>query len=474
MAKPSSRCLLSRLVVLCMAFLSITGAPFFPARTAHALQAGQPVMPAILHLHPLLHAAINARTGASLPCLANVAPPLCYSPQQIRRAYEIEPLVSGGVRGQGRNIVIIDDYQDPTLLTDLALFDKLFGLNEPQLNIIAPFGLHPFDSRSSAAIGFSLEIALDVQWAHAVAPDATINLVLGNPAGDNVRQQIDALISGTEYAVANNLGDVISLSVGLGETCYTAEEVQRWHQAFRLAREKHISVVASSGDSGSAVAVCSGAGNPVTEGQGVNYPASDPLVSGVGGTTLLASQKGEYLGEMVWNRSTSDAGATGGGFSVLFPRPAFQDGVPGMKMMRGVPDIAYNGDPFTGFPVVTSSFFSGMTIILPVGGTSAGAPQWAAIIALCNQVAGRRLGFLNGALYHIGKDGLYAKTFRDITIGNNAFTFHDQKGNVQTIPGFDAEPGWDPTTGLGTPRTARLSTILALSENTADDGADAA
>ncbi|HZO73425.1 MAG TPA: S53 family peptidase [Ktedonobacteraceae bacterium] len=473
MAKPSSRYLLSRMIVLFLVFMSIPCAPFFPARTAHAIQTGQPVMPAILHLHPLLSAAINAKTGVSLPCLANIAPPLCYSPQQIRRAYDIEPLVSGGVRGQGRSIVIIDDYQDPTLLADLALFDKLFGLNEPQLNIVAPFGLHPFDPRSSAAIGFSLEIALDVQWAHAIAPDATINLVLGNPAGDTVRQQIDGIISGTEYAVANNLGDVISLSVGLGETCYTAEEMQRWHQAFRLAREKHISVLASSGDSGSAAAICNGTGEPVTEGQGVNYPASDPLVSGVGGTTLLASQKGEYLGEMVWNRSTSDAGATGGGFSVLFPRPAFQDEVPGIKMMRGVPDIAYNGDPFTGFPVVTSSFFPGMTIILPVGGTSAGAPQWAAVIALCNQIAGRRLGFLNSALYHISKDGLSAKAFHDITIGNNAFTFHNEKGAVQTIPGFDAEHGWDPTTGLGTPKTARLSTILALAENTVDDGVDA-
>ncbi|HLG62516.1 MAG TPA: S53 family peptidase [Ktedonosporobacter sp.] len=473
MTKPSSCCFLFRLIVLFVAFLSMTGAPFFSGKTAHAVRTGQPVMPAILHLHPLIRAAINAKSGASLPCLANVAPPLCYSPQQIRRAYDIEPLVDGGVRGQGRSIVIIDDYQDPTLLADLALFDKLFGLNEPQLNIVAPFGLHPFDPRSSAAIGFSLEIALDVQWAHAIAPDATINLVLGNPAGDNVRQQIDGIISGTEYAVANNLGDVISLSVGLGETCYTAEEVQRWHQAFRLAREKHIGVLASSGDSGSAAAICNSAGEPVAEGQGVSYPASDPLVSGVGGTTLLASQKGEYLGEMVWNRSTSDAGATGGGFSVLFPRPAFQDEVPGFKTMRGVPDIAYNGDPFTGFPVVTSSFLPGMTIILPVGGTSAGAPQWAAVVALCNQIAGRRLGFLNSALYHISRDGLYAKTFHDIIIGNNAFTFHSEKGNVQTIPGFDAGRGWDPTTGLGTPKAARLSTILALAGNTVDDEVDA-
>ena len=187
---------------------------------------------------------------------------------------------------------------------------------------------------------------------------------------------------------------------------------------------------------------------------------------------MLASQKGEYLGEMVWNESKSGEGATGGGFSALFPRPAFQDEVYSIKQMRGVPDIAYNSDPFTGFPVVTSSFLPGVTIILPVGGTSAGAPQWAAVIALCDQIAGRRLGFLNSAFYQIAKDGLYARTFHDITIGNNAFTFQGEKGNLQTIPGFDAERGWDPATGLGTPKTARLSTILALARNTMDDGAD--
>src|SRR5579883_304786 len=95
------------------------------------------------------------------------------------------------------------------------------------------------------------------------------------------------------------------------------------------------------------------------------------------------------------------------------------------------------------------------------------------VVALCNQIAGRRLGFLNSALYHISRDGLYAKTFHDIIIGNNAFTFHSEKGNVQTIPGFDAGRGWDPTTGLGTPKAARLSTILALAGNTVDDEVDA-
>src|SRR5579885_795347 len=165
MAKPSSCSLLSRLIVLLVAFLSITSTSFLPTKTAQAIQTGQPVMPAVLHLRPLLKYAMKAKEGASLPCLANTAPPLCYSPQQIWGAYNIEPLVSGGVRGRGRSIVIIDDYQDPTLLTDLALFDRIFGLNAAQLNIIAPFGLHPFEPRNSAAVGFSLEIALDVQWA---------------------------------------------------------------------------------------------------------------------------------------------------------------------------------------------------------------------------------------------------------------------------------------------------------------------
>src|SRR5437660_10381695 len=273
MAKPSSRCLPSRLIVLFCVFLSIMSAPVFQTKTAHAVQAGRPAMPAILHRHPLLQAAIRAKVGVSLPCLASTAPPLCYSPQQIRRAYDIEPLVSGGVRGQGRRIVIIDDYQNPTLLTDLTLFDRLFGLNEPKLNVIAPFGLHPFDPKNPAAAMFSLEIALDVQWAHAIAPGATINLVLGNPAGDTERQQLDGIISATEYAVANNLGDVISLSIGIGETCYSAEELQHLHQAFRSAREKHISILASSGDAGSAVATGNSAGKPVAVGQAGNYPS---------------------------------------------------------------------------------------------------------------------------------------------------------------------------------------------------------
>ncbi len=462
MAKPSSRSLSFHSVIVLIVLLSMFHGLFLVTKTAQAADFAPPKFPAILHLYPLTQSAIRVESGRALPCLSSSAPPLCYSPQQIHQAYEIQPLLGMGIRGKGRRIVIVDAYQNPSLETDLALFDKIFGLNDPKLNIIAPFGLHPFDPRNGSVIGFALEIALDVQWAHAIAPDATINLVLGNPSSDNLRGQIDGLISATEYAIANNLGDVLSLSVGTGETCYSAEEVQRWHQAFKTAREKHISVLASSGDTGSSVIACDSAGTPVANGQGVNYPASDPLVSGVGGTTLLATQTGEYLGEMAWNRSAQEAGATGGGFSTLFPRPTYQDRIPGIDKTRGVPDIAYDGDPFTGFPVVTSSFLPGLTLILPVGGTSAGAPQWAGVIALCDQVAGRQLGFLNPTLYQISKESLYPKAFHDITLGNNAFTSRDARGRFVTTPGFDASVGWDPTTGVGTPRAARLSTILAL------------
>ncbi|HEU5228643.1 MAG TPA: hypothetical protein VFU49_12585, partial [Ktedonobacteraceae bacterium] len=205
MAKPGSRYLSFRLTVLLIVLLSMVNSALL-VKTAYALPSDQPEIPVLLHLYPLTNAAMKVKAGGSLPCLASVAPPLCYSPQQIRQVYDIEPLVKGGIRGQGRRIIIISDYQSPTLLTDLTLFDKLFGLGEPKLSIVAPFGLHPFDSRNAGAVGFALEMALDVQWAHAIAPDATINLVLGNPSSDNLRGQVDGIIGATEYAVANNLG----------------------------------------------------------------------------------------------------------------------------------------------------------------------------------------------------------------------------------------------------------------------------
>ncbi len=412
----------------------------------------------ITPIRPMFNEAVKVTSPALLPCLSRTTLPLCYSPQQIRRAYGIQPLLDAGITGKGYTIVIIDDYQSPSIRSDLALFDKIFGLPNPKLNIIAPQGLKPFDPTNGAAVSFSEEISLDVEWSHAVAPDATIDLVLGNPPNDTFRGQIQGFTDALNYATANNLGGVYSLSVGAGETCYSAGQLQSLHQSFKRAQDNHSTVYVSSGDNGSAVAVCDKTGTPVAVAKGVNYPSSDPLVSGVGGTTLLASKSGKYIGETTWNESAVGGGATGGGFSRIFPRPSYQNGVSGIGAYRGVPDVAYNADPLTGVPIVIS--LGNATLIAPIGGTSAGAPQWAGITALAEQAVGKRVGFLNGTFYRILMSKSYSQAFHDITTGNNAFTFKDGSGKTVTIPGYNAGNGWDPTTGVGTPKAAGLIKLL--------------
>lgn len=455
------------LAVLLSVLFSVVAAQ--PAAYAASRSVPQDIQNSITPIHPMLDAAVNAKSAALLPCLNSKTLPLCYSPQQIRRAYGIQPLLNAGITGKGRTIVIIDDYQSPSLRSDLALFDKIFSLPNPKLNIIAPQGLKPFDPRSGAAVSFSEEISLDVEWSHAVAPDATIDLVLGNPANDTFNGQIQALADAMSYATVHNLGGVYSLSVGVGETCYSATQLQSFHQSFQRARDNHSTVYVSAGDSGSASLVCDNTGKPLAFAQTVEYPASDSLVSGVGGTTLLASTSGAYVAETTWNESALGAGATGGGFSKIFRRPSYQNGVPGIKAYRGVPDVAYDADPLTGVPVVIS--IGNATLIIPIGGTSAGAPQWAGITALAEQAAGKRLGFLNGTFYRILKSKSYSKAFHDITTGNNAFSIKDNNGKTVTIPGYNAGRGWDATTGVGSPKAAGLVKLLVeYKDKDYDDG----
>jgi subtilase family serine protease len=172
-------------------------------------------------------------------------------------------------------------------------------------------------------------------------------------------------------------------------------------------------------------------------------PASDPNVTGVGGTRLLADGTGAYLSETAWNTAS---GASGGGFSTIYRRPGYQATAHDNKKSRGVPDLAYNADGTTGYLAVWNGR-GGL-----VHGTSAGAPQWAGIAALADQAAGHRLGALNQRLYRIAKSDAYGSAFHDITTGNNTFG---------GIAGYSAGPGWDPVTGLGSPQVATLVGLLA-------------
>lgn len=401
---------------------------------------------------------IHGNASAAIPpCLTNTTEPRCYDPQQIRNAYNIQPLLNEGITGKGHTVVLIDFATSTSLANDVHLYDQLYGLKDPKIYVISPF------APPSINPSFYTETALDIETVHSIAPDATIDLVLANV--DFASQPQDFLsgaLAVTKYAVDHNLGDVISQSFGVGETCAGSSYLQQEQQVFSKARAKGITVLASSGDNGAAAPyVCSG--GLINVGKGVNLPAADPLVTSVGGTTLNATVgMGKYVAETTWNEYNAGAGATGGGISTLFPVPSYQNRIAGLTG-RGVPDVAFDGDPLTGVPVVFSQ--QGGTFIVSVGGTSVGSPAWAAVVVLANQYAGKRLGFLNDALYGLSNSKAYGRGFHDITTGNNTVTipeFDPTTGKIiyVLIPGYNAGPGWDAVTGLGTPKVSALIALL--------------
>ncbi len=390
----------------------------------------------------------------------------CYDPYQIRHAYGIDTLIAAGFDGGGKTIVIVDAFQDPYLVGDLNDFNSFYSL--PSLNglggppdsslgtftEVAPDGLGPFD------IGWAEEITLDVEWAHAIAPGANITLVLAKSNSDA------DILSATKYAVDNDLGDVISQSFGENESCMDPALLAQQHQVFADATMKGITIFASSGDSGAAQANCDG----TAAVKAVSSPASDPLVTAVGGTELDAARycltslgcdpatspvPGTRLGEVAWNEFALGIGATGGGFSLVYDEPSYQQGTIHGGKQRGVPDVSYNAAVEHG---VLVRLFGNWYLF---GGTSAGTPQWAAILGIADQRAGYNLGFINKALYHIGQaKSHYSTSFFDVTSGNNS---------APGVPGFNAGPGWDPTTGLGSPSTVQLVDYL-IQFTSAGDG----
>jgi subtilase family serine protease len=411
-----------------------------------------------VRLQPLIQFASNTpisdNSGSGngtrhFSCQSPNAKAICYGPSQIRKAYNIQPLLDDGVTGKGATIVIVDAFQAPDIQNDLKSFDQAFGLNDTDLNIIAPDGLTPFDPQNADQVGWSAEISLDVEWAHAVAPDATIDLVLSK--SDEERD----LVSAINHAIDEDLGDVITMSFGINETCMAGQQL--WHQAFREATSKGITLLASSGDTGAAETSCDGT-KPV---KAVLYPAVDPFVTAVGGTQLHADlSTGEYHDEVAWNEPTYQAG-TGGGFSTSFPKPFYQNSVNGIGKYRGIPDVSYDAAIGDGGVIVRWSEAPKGAGFYVVGGTSSGSPQWAGIVALAAQDGKSRIGLLNTTIYSSDQKPHYSSNFYDVTSGNNSITLPDANNKPVTIEGYSAEPGWDPTTGWGSPQAAALVPYLA-------------
>jgi subtilase family serine protease len=416
----------------------VLSAPLLLGASAPVASVGHAMTPASESASQVDFFPDSETDAIRLPLCLNAIPLGCFRPETIRAAFGIKPVLDQGITGKGVTIVVIGAFRQPALESDLAMFDNAW--TQPQApsppvagkpRVITMDGTPPFDPNPKGVqFPFSLEQSIDVEWAHAIAPDASIVVVEAKS-----EQDVD-LVAATKYAVDHNLGDIISQSFGEAEMCAAPAVLEEQHAVFQKASELGMTIFASSGDQGAARHACDGPGFVLS----ASTPASDPLVTAVGGTHLVAGKDGVYQTETAWN--IPDKAASGGGFSTLFRRPGWQAPFQKDNKARGVPDVAYAAESFV-------AFWNTHGVV--VAGTSAGPPQWAGIIALADQAAGHRLGSINKTLYHIGKSDAYSTAFNDITSGNNS---------IMGIAGFEAAPGWDAVTGLGTPQVANLIPLL--------------
>jgi subtilase family serine protease len=312
------------------------------------------------------------------------------------------------------------------------------------------------------------EEMMDVEMAHAIAPGAAIRISpVAVPRTDLSLSRIsEYLISLVRHALQSSpQSGVITVTESISDVCPTISQYYELDRLLRVAAARGITVVASSGDSGPSTPDCGDTvdGRWLYAAPGAGLPAADPLVTGVGGTRLRIGPSGQYLGERAWQQSFVGSGAwsdwpgsfaSGGGYSV-YPAPPYQRGRIGGDGARGVPDVAADADSTTG--IVTTYVRNGRAGYMPAAGTSASAPLWAGIVALADQAAHRKLGFINTGLYRIAESPHYHEAFHDVVAGNNTIRF---RTGWPARAGYRARPGWDAVTGWGTPRAAGLAALL--------------
>jgi subtilase family serine protease len=428
-----------------------------------------------------------------------------YAPADIWAAYGVDRLHAKGLTGKGQTIVVVDSYGSPTALQDLQTFSRTFGLSDPDLTIIYPDGNPTYNPRRSDEASWAVETSLDLQWAHAIAPDARLVLIAANPVESTGVQGFPSMFKGIAYAVENYPGSVISQSFGVYEQSFqSAADVQadKYHRVYEQAVDAGCTLLACSGDEGTANT--DKFGRLVDPFPTVCWPASDPLVTACGGSQLqwgwrwtpavsrddfwaaVTRLNGNWLAaiaetgflnsdnnakgrtEAVWNEVATPGSplATGGGLSILFPAPDYQAGLSQgvLQGRRGVPDITWNAALDGGVMTYVDHFnpyaeqFQGW---LNCTGTSASTPQIAGLIALANQLRAQNgkgpIGYLNPVLYKLPPEDfndIVPQTFGPVTLGDNT-----QYGSG--VPGFPTTPGYDLTTGLGSPRAYKFVHDLA-------------
>jgi subtilase family serine protease len=391
----------------------------------------------------------------------------CLGPPDIRTAYGLTSLLNSGFTGVGETIVIIDSYGSPTIDEDLKQFDSDYGIPDPpSFQVLAPLGTVPFDPTQPDQIGWAYETTLDVEWAHAIAPGASIVLLTSPVDETQGVQGLPEFLKLEQYALEHHLGKIISQSWAATENTLFPNVagpqgpalIAAFNELFQDAAAQGVTVLAAAGDGGSqnAATYSEALGAPTSyyTFPTVNFPASSPWVTSVGGTTLNVDAKDHYLFETVWNDDSIGAGAGGGGISQLFGEPLYQLFTLSPKTQeklgghRGIPDVSYNADDYNSAIFIYLSFLGPSNAgYYLIGGTSEGSPQWAGIVADLNQRAGFPLGFLNPRLYALGGLDKFSRYGRDIALGNNAY------GGV---PGYSAGPGWDPVSGWGTPNLSHV------------------
>lgn len=457
------------------------------------------------HVRPAVADFTQLTTSATPPTQAQCASAgrRCFTPQGVRAAYDVGPLHAAGLDGRGQTIAIVDAYGSDTMAHDLHVFDSAFGVAPMcgEEGVTCAPGMPAFSElhlQGSPATkappgksngtgqedksAWALEVALDVETAHAMAPGANILLVTTPTAETLGVQGFPQMMAAEDYVVQHHLATVISQSFASTEEAFAGpQSLEHLRYAFQDAAANGVTVLGSSGDGGTA----GSKKTPVHSGgttfpyPTVEWPASDPLVTGVGGTYLCTDPQassrvvassgspavcGAHSGqaEVGWTDS-------GGGFSHIFARPDYQGGAlpagsTAIGAMRGVPDIGLQASATTGALVYLSLPPDGLSGLkcgdapcstgwYDIGGTSLSCPQWAGLVAIADQINGGGLGLINPALYRLAADpAAYAADFHDVTTGNN--------GADPTVPGYAATPGWDPVTGLGTPDAAKLLPAL--------------
>ena len=419
----------------------------------------------------VIPAVAGSRDVALLPapiptsqCLAKLGIN-CYSPVQYRGAYDLNPLYQAGITGAGKTIVIVDSFGSPTIQHDLDVFDAQWGFPATTVDV-RRFGAIPaFDPTDSTMVGWAEETTLDVEYAHSIAPGAKIVLAETAVAETEGVTGLPEMMNAEKSLIDSGVGDVITQSFGATENTFPGFDQGNFtsltdlRYAFKDAAAHGVTVLASSGDNG----VTSQDNNNGFYPYAANsWPSSDPLVTSIGATYPSIDDQGKRTAPDVVGNDNNllypGGVVSGGGLSKVFPRPAFQAGLPAIAgNHRGTPDISVSG-VLSGAAWVYFSFVPTRVGWHLIAGTSESSPIMSGVVALADQAGHRRLGDINPALYLLGH--LSTQPHFPLPTGIVDVTSGNISDNGVTGPA--AGPGYDLASGWGTIDGARFVVALAF------------